>query len=271
MTRATKTILSMATGILFTGAIAGAQAQDRTAPPPSVRTAEPGRMGAGAGGDADRMITDQLRSFAQDPRTAPDKLFVLHAAMGNQEEIELSRQAVQKASNNEVKQAAQHILDDHQKAQQQLQQVAQQVGVQLPSSLPEDKQQMIRILTSLPADQFEKHYISAMQADHAKEIIKFRACSQLSQNDQVKQYAQQQLPALQSHYDMVQQAAVALGLPGGSEAIPASGRMDRSNSGTRGDMNDQNRTGGTGGTTGGTGSNPNLDRQNTGAGGNRNP
>jgi len=218
--------------------------------------------GAGAGGgDADRMITDQLRQFAQDPRTAGDKLFVLNAAMGNQEEVEFSRQAVQKAQNPEVKRVAQHILDDHQKAQQQLQPVAQQLGVQLPSSLPEDKQQMIQIISSLPADQFEKHYVAAMQADHAKEIIKFRACSQLLQNDQAKQYAQQQLPALQSHYEQVQQAAVALGLPGGNEAIPAAGHIgggmgDR----PRGDMTpggsntgggDQSRPkmGGTGGST----------------------
>ena len=89
------------------------------------------------------------------------------------------------------------------------------------------KQQEIQTLAALPADQFDKAYTTMMEADHAKDLIMYRACAQTSQNQQVKQYAQQQLPTLSQHYDQAQQAAVALGLPsGGPEAITASGRIE---------------------------------------------
>jgi len=200
----------------------------------------------------------QLRQFAQDPKTAADKLFVFHAATGNQFEIELARQVQQKAQNAQVKQLAQHILDDHQKANDQLQRVAQQLNVRIPQTIPEEKREMIQILTSLPADEMEKHYVTAMQADHAADLIKYRACAQMSQNQAVKEYAQQQLPALSQHYDQTQQAAVALGLPGGGpEAIPASGRIQGTpGSGRTGDMapGGASGTSGSNGTSGSSGS-----------------
>lgn len=178
-----------------------------------------------ASGQADSMVS-QLRQFAQDPKTAPDKLFVLHAGCGNQFEIELSRQVAQKASNPTVKELAQQIMNDHQKAQQQLQEVAGAIGVQFPSEVPEEKQQIIQIMTSLPVDQMEKHYVAGMQADHAMNLIKYRAVAQMSQSDQVTRYVQQTLPALQQHNDHINQAARALGLPtSDSEAVPAAGRL----------------------------------------------
>jgi len=195
---------------------------------------------------------DQLRQFSQDPKTAADKLFVYHAGIGNQFETELARQVQQKAQNAQVKQLAQRIVEDHQKANEQLQRVAQQLNVQIPQSLPQEKQDIIQVLTSLPTDQLEKHFITAMEADHASDLIKYRACAQMSQNQAVKEYAQQQLPALSQHYDTAQQAAVALGLPsGGPEAIPASGRIQGSpGSGRTGDMT----PGGANGTSGSIGS-----------------
>jgi putative membrane protein len=261
MTRRTSSIVTIAASLLFGSAgIAAAQYQPGQTPPARPGDTNPpaARMGAPAAGAQD--ISDQLRSFAQDPRTACDKIFVLHAGMGHLMEIELAKQAVQKATNPEVKQAAQHILDDHQKALQQLRPVAQALNVQLPSSLSPEKQQMIQILTSLPTDQFEKHYILAMQADHAADLVKYRGVAQLSQNEQVKQYAQQQIPVLAQHAEQVQQAAVALGLPTAGEAVPAAGRIEgttpsgRTGTGTGGDTvtPDQRKTGGTGGGIGGS-------------------
>src|SRR6202042_795435 len=155
----------------------------------------------------------QIKQASQDPQTSCDKLFTLEAAMGNQWEIALAQQAQQKADNQQVKDMASHIVQDHQQAQQQLQQVAQQLGVELPSGLTEDKQEKLHLLAALPADKFQKEYTSMMQADHAKDLIEYRCVAQSTQNQQIKQYAQQQLPILAQHYDMANQSAMALGLP----------------------------------------------------------
>jgi len=249
MTRSSTTFVSLAASLMLCGGALAQQQQNR-----------------GGAQLPSRDDTDsQLRQFAQDPKTAADKMFVLHAGIGNQFEIDLARQIQQKAQNSQVKQLAQHILDDHQKANEQLQRVAQQVNVRLPQTLPEEKRDMIQILTSLPPDEMEKHYVTAMQADHAADLIKYRATAQMSQNQGVKEYAQQQLPALSQHYDQTQQAAVALGLPsGGPEAMPASGRIQGTpGSGRTGDMT----PGGASGSSGATGSGATGSSGSTGSGG----
>ncbi|HWP39432.1 MAG TPA: DUF4142 domain-containing protein, partial [Tepidisphaeraceae bacterium] len=114
--------------------------------------------------------------------------------------------------------------------------------VQLPQSLPQMKQQELRIFTSLSGEQFDKLFVSHMQADHAKDLIKYRTVSQTAQNEQVRQYASRQLPALSQHFESVQQCAVALGLPSGSlEAIPAAGRIEGTGSGRSGEQPQPNR------------------------------
>jgi putative membrane protein len=203
----------------------------------------------------DRQVVRQIREAAQDPQTACDKLFTLEAAMGNQWEIALAQQAQQKADNQQVKDMATHIVQDHQQAQQQLQPIAQQLGVQLPNGLTEDKQEKLHLLSALPADKFQKEYTSMMQADHAKDLIEYRSVAQSTQNQQLKQYTQQQLPILAQHYDMANQSAMALGLPSsGPEAVPAAGHMEGNNN--SGNMNDNN-TNNNGAVNGGDSTNPN--------------
>jgi putative membrane protein len=170
-------------------------------------------------------INQQIQSFAQDPSTAADKLFVVMAAIDNEFEIQAGQAAQQKSQNEQVKQIAQKMVDDHTKAKQQLQSVAQQLQVQLPEQLPRMKQSTLQVMNALPADQFDKHYLAHLQAAHAKDVTKFNSCSQLSQNDQVKQFAQQQLPVLQQHFAHVNQTAQAMGLPSGMEAVQAGAKI----------------------------------------------
>ena len=195
---------------------------------------------SGMRGQADQQILSQLQQIASDPKTAGDKLFVLHAGLGNQLEVSLAQLAQTKAQSSEVKQAAQHILQDHQKAQQELQQVASKVGVQIPQGLPAMKQQEMQILAALPAEEFEKSYTCMMQADHAKDILDYRSQSQTAKNEDVKRYASNQLSALQQHAQMLNQAATALNLPSSNDAQPASATMSPGTSGSSSQTHGQN-------------------------------
>src|ERR1041384_4677028 len=60
--------------------------------------------------------------------------FVKEAAAGNQSEIALAQLAQQKDQNPEVKNLAQMIQQDHQKAQEKLQTIAQAHGVTLDTT-----------------------------------------------------------------------------------------------------------------------------------------
>jgi putative membrane protein len=156
------------------------------------------------------------------------------AAIDNEFEIQSGQAAQQKSQNDQVKQIAQKMVEDHTKAKQQLQPVAQALQVQLPEQLPRMKQAELQIMSALPADQFDKNYLAHLQAAHAKDVTKFNAVSQISQNDQVKQFAQQLLPVLQQHAQHVNQTATAMGLPNGMEAMQAGATIQGSGSGSSG-------------------------------------
>src|SRR4051794_9113312 len=102
--------------------------------------------------EAEKIIEQQLDQIAKDPSTAADKLFVLEAAKGNMKEAVLAQQVMSKVKNQEVKQLAQQINQDHNKAQEQLRQVAESLNIKLPQALPQAEQKMIQIIVSLPAD-----------------------------------------------------------------------------------------------------------------------
>jgi len=214
-----------------------------------------GSMNAGMG-QADTAINQQLQQIAAEPRTAPDKLFVLHSAMGNQFEIAFAQIAQERAQNDQVKQLARQIMDDHRQALQQLQQSAQGMNLTLPQSLPMMKQQELAIYRALPADVLEKKFVAHMQAAHAKDIVEYRNASQMAMDPGVKQYAQQTLPKLQQHASHVNQAAIAMGLPSSdmgnttNDARPAGARME--GSGRERPAGGGDTTGTTGGSTGGT-------------------
>jgi putative membrane protein len=249
--RTTPAILAAAAGMIFSGAAwaqdaAGGQSDPQQGQEQSGQERGQGQ-GRGQGRGADMQLNQQLQQISQDPQTAADKMFVIMAAIENEYEIKAGEQAQQKAQNDQVKQVAKQMVDDHMKAKDQLKQVAQQLGVQLPEQLPRMKQMTLQIMTALPADQFEKHYMAHLQAQHAQDVMKFSACSQLSQNDQVKQFAQQQLPVLQQHMQHVNQTAQALGLPSGMEAIQAGAKIPPSGSGS-------GTSGGTSGSGSGSGS-----------------
>lgn len=210
-----------------------------------------------SGKSADAQVLQQLRQFAQDPNTAADKLFVLEAAKGNMKEQMFAQVIEQKAQNPEVKQLAQHIMKDHQQAQQQLQQVAQSLGIQLPQELPQAEQAMIQVIASLPTDQLEKHYVAGMTADHARDILKYQCEASMGKNDQVRQYAKQTLPALEQHAQMTVQTAQAIGVQMDMNAVPAAARFgaEGSSSSSGGQSGKDHTTSGSSSDTGTGGNN----------------
>jgi putative membrane protein len=172
-----------------------------------------------------QQISQQLQQIGRDRENAAEKLFLLNAAISSQWEYRLSQHAQQHAQNEQVKQLAQRMVRDHQELNQQLQRTAQQLQLQLPQGLPEMKQQELQVLTQLPAEQFEKYYLVSMQANHARDAIAFQAVSQIAENEQVKQFASQQLTKFQEHMQEVSRTASAMGLPSSDEAMQAGQRI----------------------------------------------
>src|ERR1044072_2602005 len=67
--------------------------------------------------------------------SSSDQKFMMEAAMGGMEEVELGKLAATRGSSDAVKQFAQRMVDDHSKANEELMQIASTKGVTLPTAL----------------------------------------------------------------------------------------------------------------------------------------
>ena len=151
------------------------------------------------------------RSAGSAQLSSADQSFIKEAALGGQMEVELGRLAVEKASNAEVKQFGQRMVDDHGKANEQLSSIAQQKNVQVATELTGKAKADQDRLSKLSGEQFDRAYMQLMVQDHRKDVAEFRKQSTKAKDADVKSFASQTLPTLEDHLKLAEQTQSALG------------------------------------------------------------
>lgn len=124
--------------------------------------------------------------------------FIKKAAASNIAEVELAELAMERAQSKQVKKLAQHIKQDHARANAALKSVADQKGVPLPDETDADHKQEKRRLAKLEGSEFDRAYIEAMVKEHRQDIKQFEKQTR-GGDDQLKQFAEQTLPKLRQH------------------------------------------------------------------------
>src|SRR3984957_19435134 len=89
----------------------------------------------------------QLNGMQAAGQASPmDKMFVAKAMQGGMAEVQLGQLTLQKSNNEQVKQFAQKMIDDHTKLGDQMKPIAQQIGVDLPTEVSKkDKATMAKL------------------------------------------------------------------------------------------------------------------------------
>jgi len=136
-----------------------------------------------------------------------DQKFAEKAAQGGKAEVELGQLAVQKASDDKVKQFGQKMVDDHTQANQKLQQVAEQEHLTLPTTMDPAAQQEQQRLSKLSGPEFDKAYMRYQLKDHEKDVAEFKKEAATGKDSGIKNFAQSTLPTLQEHLKLAQQIA----------------------------------------------------------------
>jgi putative membrane protein len=167
-----------------------------------------GLMAASSAGAADTTMGNST----QNSLSSKGSSFVKEASSGNQSEIALAQLAQQKAQNPEIKNLAQMLQQDHQKAQEKLQTIAQTHGMTLDQSPGWTQKRAQSKLEKLSGAEFDQQYAKDMLEDHVTDIKKFQKASQNVEDTDVKQYAQECLPTLQNHLQHAESAAKSAGV-----------------------------------------------------------
>jgi putative membrane protein len=135
-----------------------------------------------------------------------DKMFVRRALQGGMAEVQLGQLTLQKSSNDQVRQFAQRMIDDHTKLGDQMKPVAQQLGVSGPNGVSKrDKSTMAMQALSGPA--YDEAYIRDMVKDHKQDLSDFQTEASSGQDQTVKDAANQGSKVIAQHLQMIQQLA----------------------------------------------------------------
>jgi putative membrane protein len=131
-----------------------------------------------------------------------DAAFVKQAAMGGMAEVELGRLAADKASNADVKQFAQRMVDDHSKANDELKGVASSKGIELAADLDAKHKAVRDKLAKLEGAAFDRAYMAQMVTDHQQTVQLFQREAKTGKDTDLQKWAADKLPALQEHLKM---------------------------------------------------------------------
>jgi putative membrane protein len=139
--------------------------------------------------------------MASVPATAE---FVAKASAGNLFEVESSRLALSRTKTEGVKAFATKMVDDHTSASTKLKQILSQAKITAPpEKLDARHQTILDTLKKTDAASFDKGYVDAQYNAHVETIALFKSYAAAGDNAQLKAFAQQMVPTLQSHLDHV--------------------------------------------------------------------
>jgi len=177
---------------------------------------------------SNRNSTAMGEQAAMGNMTSQDHEFIMDAAMGGLEEVELGRIAAQKGMSDAVKQFGQRMVDDHSKANSELMSLASSKGITLPTALDEKHQKDVTKLSAMSGAEFDRAYSKMMLSDHNKDVSEFEKQSTKGTDPDLKAFASKTLPTLQEHLQM-------------AKALPDNQRGSSNNNSNRNSNSNSNR------------------------------
>lgn len=140
-----------------------------------------------------------------------DQVFLKKAIEGNHGEIGAAQLALKKSQNDQVKQFAQKMVDDHTKMLADLHQVEQGQKLKYADTASAAGMRLTTKLKGLKGAAFDKAYVNGMVKDHEGDVADFTKESEDGQNAAIKDAAEKSLPTIKEHLQMVQELQKTMG------------------------------------------------------------
>lgn len=145
--------------------------------------------------------------LADDPH-AQAQNFATEASAAGMAEIDAAKLALKKSQSADVKTFAQHIIDDHTKANTELKAIAQKQKLELSDSPSVMNQAKAKVL-DVRDESFDAAYANNQVSAHEDAVKLFTDAANNSSDTEIKAFAQKTLPVLQQHLEMAQELVKA--------------------------------------------------------------
>ncbi len=143
-----------------------------------------------------------------------DKLFVLHASMGNKGEVALGKLAMMRSKSPDVLMIAKTTAMQHGKADMELTKAAKALGYPVPKDPGVANMAVYKMLSGLRGAAFDKAYLAVLVGNHEQTIVLLQHEVEHGKAPSLKTHAMNKLTDVLGHTAMIYTAAAKHGAPG---------------------------------------------------------
>lgn len=166
---------------------------------------------------------DMMMMPATPPAVAPlkdalganfDKLFVLHASMGNKAEVMLGNLAMKRSKSPDVLMIAKTTVMGHGKADMDLTKAAKALGYPVPKDAGLANMATYKMLSTLRGAAFDKAYLGVLVGGHEQTVVLLQHEIEHGKDATLKAHATNKLTDVLGHTSMIYESAVKHKAPG---------------------------------------------------------
>ena len=141
--------------------------------------------------------------------SAEDQEFLTNAIQAGVAEVQISELAREKGQNEQVRQFAERMVQDHTAANERLLSLAESAGATPPMEMDQKHQAMLQQLSQLSGEEFDRQYMQGQVQDHEAAVMLF-ASEATQPTGPVDALAGELLPALRQHLQMAEEISNSL-------------------------------------------------------------
>lgn len=160
-----------------------------------------GLVSCGSDNDSVKLAHQQNLNSSIDERISK---FMTEAADARMMDIEEGKLALEKGSNDLIKNYAQQLVDDNTKLLKELRALAGQKNIVLPTTLSNDKADGLNDLREEEGEEFDKQFIKMIQRDHKRDLDDFEDAADFNDRD-IQQFAQRNVGLFEKHLAQIDQ------------------------------------------------------------------
>jgi putative membrane protein len=134
----------------------------------------------------------------------PAAMLLITTARSSGAEVSLSRIALTRSSNPEVKRFAQQAMANHQQMIQEMRGLAERRGVSIMPVPDETNQRLCAHLLEVADEELDQEYLWEMIVEHTRMAAKFEPQGQQEKDPEIRRWAARQLPKYHELLKMAQ-------------------------------------------------------------------
>ena len=138
----------------------------------------------------------------------PDALFAAAGGSGGLAEMNVSQIGFLRATDPQLKQFSQRMIDDHTKLNQQMMNVVTRKGISVPEVIDARAQFCAESLAGLSGEKFDECYATAQLVMHMDAVAIFEAEAHRGQDPDIRALAASALPIIKEHLKTIKPIAM---------------------------------------------------------------